>query len=507
MARRREERENKKKGGNLEEIDLDEGYLSPIHSPGDLTVSSIRSVLLSSRYIQLLLSLTLIGAVLRLFNLGFNSLWLDEASTLTFAKMSIGQIWQVSSTEFNPPLFYWLENFMLSFGSSEAVLRLLPAIFGILTIPVMYYVGKEFLDRNTGIIAAAACAFSPFLVYYSQEARAYSMMLFFVACAMVFYLRAMREWDIRNWALFGLFSAIAFWSHYYAVVIIASLVIYALAIQLKDGRRNLPRLKAISAGLAVAVIVCLPLIIYLGQLFLRRTGSGALFGVQGMQVILQTFFEVSGYNFLVMFILCALFVLGIVHLFTRDREKGLFLVYLTAMSFIISILLSYKMPMMPRYLIFFAMVFILGIAVSYRLFTGFPRSRQLVYVFILLLLAISFPALATHSTQYSHEDWRGFSVLMQQTTKPGDTIVMVPGYIIQPFGYYYDNTTQGTIVITGETPSMFEEAIAAKGNGSVYYVVTGDIGSVSTGSEAIGWIRSHTREMPSTSGIYLLAPA
>ena len=52
-----------------------------------------------------------IGALLRLYNLGFNSLWLDEATTYTISSQSFFGIWQsMVNGEFNPPLFYWIEH-------------------------------------------------------------------------------------------------------------------------------------------------------------------------------------------------------------------------------------------------------------------------------------------------------------------------------------------------------------------------------------------------------------
>jgi hypothetical protein len=67
--------------------------------------------------------------------------------------------------EFNPPLFYWIEHTVLTLGTSEFILRLMPALFGVLTIPLMYVAGTEFLDRNVGIIAAALLTFSPFHIF------------------------------------------------------------------------------------------------------------------------------------------------------------------------------------------------------------------------------------------------------------------------------------------------------------------------------------------------------
>ena len=48
---------------------------------------------------------------------------------------------------------------MLMLGNNEVILRFVPALLGVLTIPLIYFAGKEFMDRNVGIIAAAAFAF------------------------------------------------------------------------------------------------------------------------------------------------------------------------------------------------------------------------------------------------------------------------------------------------------------------------------------------------------------
>ncbi len=166
----------------------------------DTIIPSIRS----SRHLQVLIGLTIAGLLLRFYNLGGNSLWLDEASTLMFARQSLAGIWEsTAGGEFNPPLFYWLEHAMLFFGESEFVLRLLPALLGVLTIPVVYFIGKEFRDQNVGLIAAALLAFSPFHIYYSQEARAYAPMLFFFSLALnmscrIAPARVTRAWRMRT---------------------------------------------------------------------------------------------------------------------------------------------------------------------------------------------------------------------------------------------------------------------------------------------------------------------
>lgn len=506
MAKKREDRAKTKRATGDFDGNLDGDYRSPIHSFHDLSLDNVRSVLLGSRYVQILLALTLVGCFFRFYDLGFNSLWLDEASTYTLSLGSIPQIWQeMIAGEFNPPLFFWLEHLMLAIGNNEFILRFIPAVLGVLTIPLVYLVGREFIDRNVGIIAAAAFAFSPFLIYYSQEARAYSMMLFFVTFAMVFYLRALKTNDTRNWALFGLLSALAFWSHFYAFVIIASLVLFALALRIQDLRNNIRNFLPVAAGLIFFIVLCLPLIVVTIHLFATRTASAPTFGIQGLDVIYATFQQVAGFSDIATYLLLILFVLGIIQAFRIDRNKGLLLVTLTILTFIISFILSYKMPMEPRYLIFFSLIFFIGVAVSYRLFSSLINNRGIVVCFIAFFIILNAPTIANYYSGYTKDDWRGFSGQLQQLTKPGDVVVDVPGYISQPLDYYYSNNTDKTYELHATTEGDLDTIYAQKNNSTIYYVVTQDISSADPSGDAIAWLKTNATFLKQDTGIYLFS--
>jgi len=503
MAKKREDRAKGKKHEQFSG-DLDGGFVSPLRSIRDLSASNIRTALAGSRYLQTLFGLTVIGAFLRLYNIGFNSLWLDEATTYNISINTIAGIWQTMvSGEFNPPLFYWIEHVMLMFGNNETILRLVPAVAGILTIPLVYLVASEFLDRNLGIISAAAFTFSPFLLYYSQEARAYSLMMFFVAFAMVFYLKAMKSGNLHEWALFGVLSALAFWAHFYALVIIGALILYALAIQLIDLKKNLASVKMILAGIAVFVVLSLPLIIVTIQLFARRTAGGPTFGSQGLELIYQTFLQFAGSLDIVMYILVILFIAGIIQAFLIDRNKGIFLATLTILTFLISFVLSYKIPMVPRYLIFFDIVFVIGIAFTYKAAIALFNSKTIIYGFLIFFFVISLPGLASYYSGFTKDDWRGFALGMHQEAKPGDYIVLVPGYISQPFDYYYTNSSAGTFEFLATNSTELNAINSIKANNSVYFIVTGDIYSADPSGNALQWLKENTRAVGSDTGIAL----
>jgi 4-amino-4-deoxy-L-arabinose transferase-like glycosyltransferase len=504
MGRKREDRFKEKKIPADRECNLDGEYKNPVRSFRDLTPEKIRDALIHSRYLQLLLSLTLIGAVLRFYNIGFNSLWLDEASTLNFAVKSLPEIWQATTGgEFNPPLFYWTEHIMLVFGNSEVVLRFIPALLGVLTIPLIYLVGKEFMDRNTGIIAAAAFAFSPFLIYYSQDARAYSMMLFFVTFAMVFYFRALKSNDLTNWALFGVLSALAFWTHFYALVIIGALILYALYELLPKIKNSINAVKPLVTSCVIFGLICLPLIIVTIQLFAKRTASAPTFGIQGPDIIIATFAQISGSE-TAMYLLLLLFIAGIVQAFMLDKNKGIFLVTITVLTFVISNFLSYRIPMQPRYLIFLAIVYFIAIALSYRLLYTLVNSRGVVYGLIVILMVMNTFMLVGYYSGYVKEDWRGFAGGLQQMTEQGDFVVIVPGYVSQPLDYYYSNASDQTIEFSAYTANDLKAINTEKNNNTVFYVVTSDISAANPEGDAMEWLRQNTKSLGQNSGIFLL---
>jgi hypothetical protein len=348
------------------------------------------------------------------------------------------------------------------------------------------------------------------LIFYSQEARAYSVMLFFVAFSMVFYFKALKTNDIKNWAIFGILSALAFWSHFYGFVIIAALVLYAIFVQFQKIRKDIKNIKPLALAVVLFTIICLPLIIVTVQLFAKRSASAPAFGIQGFGIIIETFREISafwkipGFSEIAMYLLILLFIVGIFQAFLLDKNKGIFLVLITFLTFFISYFLSYRIPMVPRYLIFLSLIFFIGIAVSYRTLCSLLNNRGVVYGFIAFIVIVNAPMLGNYYSGYSKEDWRGFSAVVGETTRHGDFVVLVPAYVSQPFNYYYSNSTDGTFEFGAYTAEELDAINAQKGNNSAYFVVTGDITAANPNGDAVAWLKEHTKAVGQQPGIYLL---
>jgi len=460
------------------------------------------NIVSDDKYYWIIGGLTLIALILRFYNLGFNSLWLDEATTSMISSKSFMQIWETTvSGEFNPPLFYWIEHVMLAFGNSEFVLRFIPALLGTATIPMVYYAGKEFLDRNVGLIAASAFTFSPFLIVYSQEARAYSSMLFFITAATIFYLIALRTNNLKNWIIFGILSAIAFWCHFYAMVIVVSYVIYAIMIYIKEIRKDANYAKPLLAMIGTFSVLSLPLILVTIQLFGLRTSSAPSFGIKGIDVVIETFRQVSGFSDIIMGLFIVLFCVGLFRAYFIGDNKFTFLLWVTSSIFIISYVLSFIIPMVPRYLQFLNIVFFIGIATSYRVFATLLNNKNVVYLMMFIFFIISVPFFMTYYTVETKDNWRDFSTSVSQITKNGDYVVYVPMYMQTPMEYYYSNKTDGTI--TYGAYNMNDLMKIQKNNNSVYYIVTPDISSTDPTGNAIKWFDNNANLIGRDGNIFL----
>lgn len=124
----------------------------------------------------------------------------------------------VGFSESAPPLYYalaWLWTQLT--GTGEAGLRSFSAIAGVATVPVAYLIGADLRDQRAGFAAAALVAVNPMLLWYSQEARDYSLLVLLTAVATLYFVRALASGGRRDLALWGVFAALALATHYFAI--------------------------------------------------------------------------------------------------------------------------------------------------------------------------------------------------------------------------------------------------------------------------------------------------
>jgi hypothetical protein len=190
------------------------------------------------------------------------------------------------------------------FGFGEVGVRSLSALAGTAMIPVAYAAGVALVSKRTGLIAAALVAVNPFLIWYSQEARAYAMFAFFSALSLMFFARC-TSWP---WAVA---SALAIATHYFAIFLVVPMAVW---------RRWLVPALVPAAVLAAQI----PLLLdqrHSGQSVAESALRSRVAGIPKDLVVGYSFpAELAG-----SLVAAALVVVGLVLLFTRARSHGAYI--------------------------------------------------------------------------------------------------------------------------------------------------------------------------------------
>jgi uncharacterized membrane protein len=204
----------------------------------------------------LLIGLTAFGALLRFGFLGQQSFWFDESVTIALVQGSFRHMADaLPSSESTPPLYYVLAwGWSKLFGTGEIGLRSLSAVFGTATIPAAFAVGCQYVSRRAGLYAAAIVACSPFLVWYSQEARGYALFGLLSALSVLAIGRAVQHPTWRTCGAWALVACLALATHYFAIFLVGAEAAWILVAQ----RRNVAAWLSVAAT-GAAGLALLPL--------------------------------------------------------------------------------------------------------------------------------------------------------------------------------------------------------------------------------------------------------
>jgi 4-amino-4-deoxy-L-arabinose transferase-like glycosyltransferase len=116
-------------------------------------------------------------------------------------------------------LYYVLLRPWVHLGNSEAIVRLLSVLPGILTIPLMYSLGKRLFGCHTGMLAAALFALNPCAIASSQEARAYSFLVLAVVISTYRFVQLIEEPCYRFAIAYGIVAGFTCYFHYFGVLV------------------------------------------------------------------------------------------------------------------------------------------------------------------------------------------------------------------------------------------------------------------------------------------------
>lgn len=404
------------------------------------------------------------------------SLWLDEAigaiviKTFSFRDILL----KFPLTDNHPPLYYLvLRAWSLIFGYSELSLRFPSIIFGVATVFFVYKIAKE-LTKVNPIIPAILLATSPLHIYYSQEARMYSLAAFLATGAIYFFLRTFKNPKLLDWIILGLFYTLLPFSDYVPIFLFPVFVIYPLL--KKVGLDWWKKFILTGIPLLILGIFWLPIFLLQSeagkQLLItlpawRNVAGGATFKQLGVFWSKFVLGRISFFNKYIYYTLIFLASVPILTLLSKSfkkwKENEIFWMWF-AVPVVLGFLASFAFPAF----IYFRFIFVLP---SFYLLIALGKNKLLIALVIIFNL-IGWGTYVFDGTQH-REDWRGAVSFVKENVKPGEIVIFENPEPFAPYRWYWD----GKIASEGAINSIAIDPVKTKaiteklinGKSGVYY--------------------------------------
>jgi uncharacterized membrane protein len=466
------------------------------------------AVVMNKKNAQIALVLILLlGAFLRIYGLGNESFWLDEVDTFKSVEFSVPQIIEktyVNATLYpqfwgkgagSVPLYYILTNYWMKIvGLSEFKLRFFSALFGILSVYLVFLIGKLILNQEIGLIASFMLAINHQHIYFSQEARMYSMLVALTLLSALSLLHALKTNKNIYWGSFVISTVLLLYTHTFSFFILLFQGVFIL-LYWKKYRMFLK--KMVFSGIAVFLFY-LPWIPALIKQLSYGAPLGRILGAPPLTKLIAELIEVlfqfnswispdlnnrialrtmnfleltnSGWVLIISVIGITLllgfaFVLGLIYI--KDKKlnigslkdhKVVFLLLWLLIPILVPFLISIASP---KNAIFSDIRYVLFASPPYYLLASLGISRVYKWknIFLALLVIFSIFPLYSYYTNFDNQQWREASKYLQLNRSPDEYLFIQKANNVLPLEYYYPNKAK---IIAIDNIDQFTSALGEK---------------------------------------------
>lgn len=410
---------------------------------------------------QIIVLLTLLAFLLRAFRLGFQSYWIDEAWSVYFANLPIGELMHLLKTvELTPPVYhpstvYWVR----LVGDSEYGLRFYSLVFGVMAIPLTYRLGKDLGDCRLGLLAALLLAADPYQVWHSQDARMYSILTAASVMSMWGFVNLWRRGGWRWWLIYVVGTEWAIMTHFHGGALIGVQGLFLL-FSWRHRLRQIRQLVTWVSGLAAVVLILVPWLLYQRNLLQsllqgywleQPTLWGSLVRSAVAFSVGELVPDAQAIPLTIVFVI--VYALGLLYAARRSwgawhgsEVLGLLVAYTIAPVVATWLYGQFRTAIYyERYLIHIQVGYLLTIAAGVlaiadglRRYVG--RGAPIVAgAFTIGLVGIHGWVLGHHyfDLVYAKPDWRAVARTVEEFEQPGDAIIITGDSGDKAFNYYY----------------------------------------------------------------------
>ncbi len=399
------------------------------------------------------------------------SLRLDEAQSIWQTSHSPLKVVEIIATDVHVPLYHIILHFwILIFGSDVSLARFLSFIFFLISMPVAYAVARLCYDVKTSLFATTLFIISPFMNWYGNEIRMYSLFVLIVLLNQYFFLKIYKNPTASSWVGFALTAMLGIYTHYFFWLVLLTNGLFYLYNR-RDFQPGSSR--RFFNTFALLVITFLPWILYVLYLGQVSNSTPSLTAPTTINIF-NTFseflfgFQTDHLNT----ILVSLWPLTILFVFLALRKNNkitpqtIYLLFAFLLPNIVAFIVSvgFRPVYLTRYLIFTmpSMYFVISWLVS-----TYPRKLAIVArAGLILIMTFMLFVEAVSATTPVKENYREAVKYLEENSGTSDVIVVSAPFTIYPILYYYNGDSAiSTLPIwdmnkVGAIPPFSEEKLA-----------------------------------------------
>jgi mannosyltransferase len=378
------------------------------------------------------------------------SLRLDEAQSLWQTNHSFGPLLDIVAGDVHVPLYHLvLRTWRLVLGTEIEAARQLSLIFLLASVPVFYLVARKLLSTPWALFAVVLFSCSPFLQWFGNEARMYSMLVLVTLVSQYFFLTLTAAGKARAaWFGYALAAVVGVHVHYFFVFVLVTQGLFMLALWGRLPRGTYLRLAAVAAVVVAGFTPWLLKFLDSGSGESMRPQLLEPSSVDYSNVYTQFLlgFQSDGKNTvaLALWPLLVLAALASVRVGVRLERTTAYLIAAAFVPVLMAFAVSHLVApiFLSRYMIA-ALPALLLLVVRFLSALSRPVARGLA-VGLLGVTVLSTVAQAADPDTPVDEDYRAAVGLIEDGARPQDLVVLSSPFSVYPFEYYYDGAARVT---------------------------------------------------------------
>lgn len=395
---------------------------------------------------------------------------LDEAQSLWQTNHSYGALLDIVAEDVHVPLYHVvLRTWRLVLGPDIQTARHLSLIFLLASIPVFYLVARKVLSTGWALFAVVVFSSSPFLQWYGNEARMYTMLVLVTLLSQYFFLRIVQaERSSAVWAAYAATAVVGAYVHYFFLFVLVTQGLFLLSLRRRAPRGSVLRLVGVAVLVATALAPWFAHFLSSGAAGDTRPNLLLPSSVDYSNIYSQFLFgfQSDGINRFVssawpLLVLAALASVGV------GVRLGRTTAYLLAAAFVpvlLAFAVSYLVTpfFLSRYMVAALPALILLVV---RFISTLSRQVARVLAVVLLITTIVGTVVqATNPDTPVDEDYRAAARTIEENARPQDLVVLSSPFTVYPFDYYYDGSARVTTLPVwdrqGQIPAFDPDRLA-----------------------------------------------